>query len=155
MSVAYAEARYIFYYLQEKNLLKEFYKKYIKAYNDDKTGQKVLEELLGKKLEEFEKEWKEFTLKLEYDTPSRTSRPKMGVRLEEVDKELKISSVEEGSGAEAAGLKEGDIILEADGKKISSVSDLLGALDGKKSGDKLKLKIKRGDEELEKEVTLK
>ncbi|MCX7703287.1 MAG: PDZ domain-containing protein [Planctomycetota bacterium] len=155
MSLAYAQARYIFYYLQEKNLLKDFYRKYVKGYSEEKTGLKVLEELVGKKLEEFEKEWKEFVSKLEYETSSTPRRPKLGVRLDEEGGSLKVVGVEKGSGAEAAGLKEGDIILEADGRKISAISDLQAILGSKKSGDKVKLKIKRGDEELELEATLK
>jgi len=46
-----------------------------------------------------------------------------------------VNSVEAGSPADKAGLKAGDIIMEADGKKIEDVGDLVAALGGKDEGD--------------------
>jgi len=153
-SIAYAQTRYIFYYLQEKNLLKKFYKRYTETYKEDKTGIKALEDVLGKKVEEFQKEWLEFLKPLEYSRGSG-SRPRLGVYLDETDDGLKIDDVVKDSAAEAAGLKKGDVILEVDGKKTKTVSDLRDVLSKKKKGDKVELKIKRGDKELTLTATLK
>jgi S1-C subfamily serine protease len=73
---------------------------------------------------------------------------------------LVIREVVPGSPAEKAGLrpwkgrKRGDIILEADGKKLTYVRDLTSILDYKKKGDTLKLLVQRDDDEIEVTVTL-
>lgn len=56
----YAEARYFAMYLQEKGLLEKYYKKFRDSYEDDPTGRKPLEELLGKKIDEIQKDWVKF-----------------------------------------------------------------------------------------------
>ena len=45
-----------------------------------------------------------------------------------------------------AGLKEGDVIYEADGEKIGSFSDIYNVLENHKEGDKIKIKYYRYDE---------
>jgi hypothetical protein len=63
----YGEARYFCMWLEKKGLLRKFYKTFREKYKEDPTGIKFLEELLGKKVEEFEKEWKEFVGTLKYE----------------------------------------------------------------------------------------
>ena len=53
-----------------------------------------------------------------------------------------------GSEAEKAGLKEGDIILEIDGQKITLENSLAKLIRERQPGDKLVLKILRGEEEI-------
>ncbi|MEW6354732.1 MAG: hypothetical protein AB1696_00260 [Planctomycetota bacterium] len=53
----YAEARYFCMYLQEKKLLRTFYKTFRDRYNEDKTGETFLVELLGKDLDAVEAVW--------------------------------------------------------------------------------------------------
>jgi len=54
----YAAARYFCMYLQEKKLLRKFYKKFRDHAKEDLTGAKFLVELLGKDLDEVETEWR-------------------------------------------------------------------------------------------------
>ncbi len=58
------------------------------------------------------------------------------------------------SPAEKAGLKEGDIILEFDGKKINSTNSISSLIKNYKVGDKINLKVLRGQEELNLELIL-
>jgi serine protease Do len=58
------------------------------------------------------------------------------------------------SPAEKADLKEGDIILEFDGVKIDKDNSLAKLINTKRVGDIVKLKVLRGEENLEIEVTL-
>lgn len=63
-------------------------------------------------------------------------------------------AVMEGSPAEKAGLKEGDIILEFNGRRIDMENTLTSLIADKRVGDTISLKVLRGEEELEILVTL-
>lgn len=54
-----------------------------------------------------------------------------------------VSGVVEGSGADKAGIKEGDIIKEIDQIKISKFSDLTGHISAKRVNDLVDLKVSR------------
>jgi hypothetical protein len=64
---AYAEARYLMYYLQEHGQLRDFYKKFL-ADTKDHTGRTALEAVLGEDLETFEPKWRKWVLALKPDT---------------------------------------------------------------------------------------
>ncbi len=65
----------------------------------------------------------------------------------------KLSGVSEGSPAAIAGLKGGDIIIKFGESKISNLYDFTYAIGNYKPGDKVKVIVKRGEEE-EKEFEL-
>jgi len=101
------------------------------------------------------------------DTPARPPRkdprPMIGIafgapasfdRPEEPDSFV-IVTVFAGSPAEEAGIKEGDVLVEVDGKKVEGYKQLIRQLRNKKAGDKVVLKIERDGETIEKKVTLK
>ncbi len=58
-----------------------------------------------------------------------------------------INSVEEGSGANIAGIKSGDIIKQVDGININKFSDLKGYLNSKRPNDIVKIKLKINSKE--------
>jgi S1-C subfamily serine protease len=60
---------------------------------------------------------------------------------------LLVRGVEEDSLAAKAGLKEGDLIVEAGGNEVKSVDDLFDALDRLGAEGSLELKVLRGSEE--------
>jgi len=63
----YAQARYLCYYLQEKNRLIEFYHLFQKNQLSDPTGYRTLQQILGvEDMNVFQKEWQKFILKLEF-----------------------------------------------------------------------------------------
>ena len=66
-----------------------------------------------------------------------------------------IASVEPDSGAEQAGLEEGDIIKNIDGMSIYKFSDLTGYLNAKRPNDIVSLTLKRQGKELIKNVVLR
>lgn len=63
-----------------------------------------------------------------------------------------VKSVEDFSSAEKGGLKSGDVIVEADGKSISSMDELNEIKNSHQIGDTMNLKINRDGSE--KEITL-
>lgn len=75
-------------------------------------------------------------------------RPYMGISAQTRvynfnDTVLQVATVEAGSGADKAGIKQGDYILEINGTKIADRESLLGALYKLKAGDTIKIKIQR------------
>ena len=60
------------------------------------------------------------------------------------DAGLLVSSVEDGSPAEKAGIRVGDIIVGIDGKDVGSSGDLRRGLREKKEGDTVRVEVLRG-----------
>ncbi len=63
-------------------------------------------------------------------------------------------AVQKGSPAQTAGLVEGDIILEVEGKRIDKDNDLARVVSGYSPGDTLNLKVYHEDKEITLQVTL-
>jgi hypothetical protein len=55
--VHYAQARYLCQFMQERSVLREFYRTYRDGFKNDKTGAKALQKVFGKTVAEIEKEW--------------------------------------------------------------------------------------------------
>ena len=64
----YAQARYLMYYLQEHNLLRSYYKRFLSRRADDPTGFDSLKKTLGTKdMAAFQKMWEAYVLKLRFE----------------------------------------------------------------------------------------
>lgn len=74
-------------------------------------------------------------------------RLRRAVGLPEADG-LLVRGVEEGSVAEKAGIKEGDLITAAGGNALKTADDLFSALESVKDGGSIELKVLRGAEEV-------
>jgi hypothetical protein len=62
---------------------------------------------------------------------------------------VRVDGVSEGRAAQKAGLKAGDIVTQLGEHKVASVEAYMQALSKFKKGDATKVKVKRGNEELE------
>lgn len=63
----YAQARYLLYYLQEKGLLKQYYKEFVAGAEKDPTGYATLQRVLGEKdMADFQKRWEAWVMKLKF-----------------------------------------------------------------------------------------
>jgi len=63
----YAQARYLCYYLQEKNLLTKYYQEFTKNVKKDSTGYETLKKILNEKdMTDFQKRWEQWVLKLRF-----------------------------------------------------------------------------------------
>ena len=97
----------------------------------------------------------------------KISRGYIGVQIKPVDataaKALGLSKPEgawvqqlvKGGAAEGAGIKEGDVILSVDGRKVSAPNDLQAYIARKHAGDEVVVKIWREGRERDIRVTLK
>lgn len=80
--------------------------------------------------------------------------PKLGFSIDLESISLKVKKVDKDGPAGKAGLKANDIIIEFAGKKVRTKEALRIALNGKKAGEKVKMKVKRGDKEIELTIEL-
>lgn len=78
----------------------------------------------------------------------------LGVRLSADDEQIVIEEVTEGTGAEKAGVKKGDILVSAKGVELESREGLMELLKEMEPGDVLALTVERDGERLELEVEL-
>lgn len=79
----------------------------------------------------------------------------LGVSLEDSDAGPRVTRVTENSAAAAAGIEEGDIILEVEGQATPKAADVVQAIRRHRPGQTIKLKLKRGEEVLEISATLR
>jgi hypothetical protein len=63
----YAQARYLLYYLQERGLLPDFFRKFRAQKESDPTGYATLQAVLGEDdMDAFQKRWEAFVLRLKF-----------------------------------------------------------------------------------------
>lgn len=67
----------------------------------------------------------------------------LGVYLEDADKAVRVTGVEDNSAAKEAGLQEGDIILELNDTKVSTYDDVIRFMQDTKPGDKVRVTYSR------------
>ena len=96
----------------------------------------------------------------------KNTTPKIGITGTEITAAVKryynlpvssgvlVASVEPGSCAEAAGIAEGDVIVKADGKDISTMDELVKIKNKHKAGEKMTLTIARSEGNIDLELTL-
>ncbi|MCR4693045.1 MAG: trypsin-like peptidase domain-containing protein [Firmicutes bacterium] len=75
-----------------------------------------------------------------------SGRSLIGVTITESKNGLTVYSVSEGSGAEKAGIKQGDLIVKADGQVVNTGEALNNIRDTKKPGDYITLTVIRNGE---------
>jgi serine protease Do len=78
----------------------------------------------------------------------------LGVTLEEKSKKLRVTEIHEKSGAKAAGMEAGDIIVAAAGKKIADREALGKVVEKLRVGDDLDLTVERDGKKMEMKVRL-
>lgn len=65
-----------------------------------------------------------------------------------------VKSIDDFSSGEKAGIKIGDVIIEADGKKITTMDELNEVKNSHQIGDEMKIKVNRDGQEKELTITL-
>lgn len=83
-----------------------------------------------------------------------TGRPLVGISVQATTQGLVVAGVSEGSGAEKAGLQQGDLIAKVDGTFVKSTEELNAIRDKKSPGDYLTFTIMRNGEISEVKVQL-
>ncbi len=153
--VCYAESRYILYYFWEMGKLKEWYDAVCELYDKDKTGKLAIEKVFGKPAAEVEKDFKKWIPNApEPVGATPKGAPFFGVGTVGTAAGMQVRQVVPESSADKAGIKAGDIITEFAGKKYTNRDEFATAIRAQKTGETIKVKILRGDKEIELEVKL-
>ena len=75
--------------------------------------------------------------------------------LETTEGKLKVSGLAPGSGAEAAGIDEEDVILAIDGEQVEDIDDLKALLATRAADEKVLVKVRRDEATVELTVELR
>lgn len=78
----------------------------------------------------------------------------LGVQLEEVEGGPRVIEVTEGSGAERAGLRAGDVLRKVEGGEVHSIGELQSALSRRQAGTSVAVTVERDGHPLELSVEL-
>ncbi len=70
------------------------------------------------------------------------------------DDHVLITRITPGAGAQKAGLEEGDVVLKIGDDEIQSFTDLYDVLKGLHAGDTVTVRVRRGDKEMDVQLTL-
>lgn len=90
----------------------------------------------------------------QFNNSKEETRPFLGVTTEKTDEGVKVTEIVEGSAAEKAGLKEGDIITSIDNEKVETASSLAKIIAGKKPKDEVKVYYLRNGKKANTKATL-
>lgn len=95
---------------------------------------------------------------------SKVKRPYIGISGIDLNEEtakkynlvvgIYVKSVDDFSAGEKAGIRAGDVIIEAEGKKISKMDELNEIKNSHKIGDEMKIKVNRDGQEKDLTITL-
>jgi len=80
--------------------------------------------------------------------------PFLGVQGEPEGTTAKVARVYSGTPAEKGGIKVGDWIVEFGGKPVTDFTSLANLVAERQAGDKVKIRLKRGEETVELEITM-
>jgi S1-C subfamily serine protease len=78
----------------------------------------------------------------------------LGVFMADSESEARIAEVIPGSPADLAGLRRGDVLLQVNGIETGTVETLAAAIQGCAAGERVRLQVRRGQEEFPIEVLL-
>ncbi len=91
-------------------------------------------------------------------TTGKADHPALGVRVDQSftgdGAKLASGGVQAGSAADKAGLKDGDVITEFEGKKVPDANSLIVAIRAHNVGDTVTMKVLRGNQTLDVTITL-
>jgi putative serine protease PepD len=88
----------------------------------------------------------------------KADHPALGVRVDQSftgdGAKLASGGVQSGSAADQAGLKDGDVIVEFEGKKVPDANSLIVAIRAHSVGDTVKMKVQRDNQTVDVSMTL-
>ncbi len=143
-TASYSEVRYFMMYLHSKGMLRKWYNAYVEGYDSDITGRASMEKVFGRKLEKIEANWHEWVMD---QKPALTRLPRdsayIGIQLAQAIDGVEVVRAISGGGADKAGLKRGDVILQIDDVRTIEPAQLMKVVNSHDAGDKVKIRYRR------------
>ena len=151
----YAQANYMCMYLHSTGRLPQWYAAYNDGFAADSSGVAATEKIYGKKIEEVEKDWVAWVLKLE-PPPMMLGpgAPCLGIGAAQLPDAVEIARIAPEGAAAMADLAVGDALIRIGGERTIETEDLVLAVGHHKVGDAVKVEYRRNGEYRETTATL-
>jgi len=146
----YSMVRNLMRYLHEHNKLKPFYTTYVKFHQQDPSGRKALEAVVGKDIMEFEKDWHAWVRK--QPAFGITSKTFLGFGAADASEGLRVQKLAPDGPAARAGLQAGDLIVALGGKIMADSMDIVSVLNATKPGDEVPVRYRRKGKYIEAKI---
>ena len=141
----YPQVRSVFEFLAALGVLEEWYETYTSSFQRDSSGKYAFEKTFGLSLDAVERRWRNWVL----------DRGEIDDRIDYGDASIGVAGVEatdgvrivefKGLSARRVGLKIGDVIVAVDDTPVRTRSELILAIAQRDVGDRVRLRIRRGD----------
>jgi serine protease Do len=91
-----------------------------------------------------------------FDFRFNNNQPKLGLQIQDTESGngVKVTDVQDGSAAEKAGLKKGDVITEFNGEKVTGVNDITSKIRESENKNDFKIKATRDKKEMNFDVKI-
>lgn len=144
----YAQARAVFLFLHERGKLGAWYRAYTESFSDDETGLGAMERVLGKPLEEIEREYREWVRGLpQVAEQIRPGAASLGVDVDPGSGDGPVIVNIPGERRAAirdAGLRTGDVITAINGRPTRDLNELVRVLGEHQPGEEVEVSYRRG-----------
>jgi len=145
----YPQVRSIFEFLAATDRLVPWYRAYIDSYHQDPSGLLAFEQVLGRDLEDVQRRWRTWVL----DQPAvdyRVDRgdASLGIEVDTlptISDGVVVRGFTDWSPARSAGMRIGDVVVSIDGRGTRTPMELSVALGGKRVGQNVLVRVRRGE----------
>jgi hypothetical protein len=155
VNLTYGQAASLMLYLHERDLLKPFYETYKATFEQDKTAKLALEKVTGMTVAELDTHWKHWMM--DRKAPVLNTGPEgafLGIRFGEANDGLRVDGLVANGAADRAGVEVGDVIIGVDDAEVRDQFSLMPLLASRNPGERITLKLRRGEEYLQVPLTL-
>ncbi|MEE2971522.1 MAG: PDZ domain-containing protein, partial [Planctomycetota bacterium] len=140
----YPQVRSLFEFLADLDLLATWYQTYCTTFDQDPTGGRAWERTFGLPLDDVNRRWRRWVRdRGGVDDRVDPGDPSLGVTGEEAGDGVRITKIT-GRQARRGGLRIGDVIMKLDGRPIRTRSELLVVLGECRTGQVVRLEVRRG-----------
>lgn len=154
----YPQVRSIFEFVADRGLLPQWYKTYVREYENDRTGVKAFEEVFAMSIDDVERQWRMWVAgRPPVDTVLGPGDAVLGIlsRPHAANDGVYIEEIIPQSSAETGNLRVGDVIVAIGGKSTRSLLELQSIIAAREVGDVVEVRARRGDQYVTSEITLR